>query len=251
MMALSTVTLNLEFSMNRIVFHEVDTQLTFWEESNFNEKGPLAVPGSKALEKTISQIKQLAYLDKNIKAISSIDYHFYHEVQNPEIFPEFAQFPAHGMAQESGPLGAARIPEVLIYPDNKIYYVEHNSFENDKWDLVPQELNTELIQDNSVEVVIRKNGLGSYSVFSNPRAEQIYSMLSPKAVFVYGVATDFCVDAAVKGLLERGYKTYVIQDAIAGIFPEMISEKTAQMKEAGAVFIDFKEVTTLIESLTK
>jgi nicotinamidase/pyrazinamidase len=232
-----------------VVFHEVDTQLTFWEASHNSAAGPLAVNGSKGLEETISKIKQMAFDDKNIKAVASVDWHFDYEVKNPEIFPEFKQFPAHGMALDKGPLGAGRIPEVLIYPEDRIYYVEHHTYENDKWDLVPQSLDKEKILDDEYEVVIRKNGLGSYSVFSNPKTEQIYQMISPKAVFVYGVATDFCVDAAVKGLRERGYKTYVIEDAISGIFPNLIEEKTEEMKKAGAVFVKFKDVPALINKL--
>ena len=34
---------------------------------------------------------------------------------------------------------------------------------------------------------------------------------------VYGVATDYCVKAAAVGLLERGYKVTVVQDAIAAV----------------------------------
>jgi nicotinamidase/pyrazinamidase len=230
-----------------VVFHEVDTQLTFWESSLKNKAGPLAVNGSKNLERTISRIKKMAYKDKRVKAVASVDYHFDYEVQNPDLFPEFAQFPAHGMAKVKGPLGAARIPQVLVYPKDKIYYVDHNRYENDRWELVPQTLDAEKIVDDKYEVVIRKNGLGSYSVFANPRTEEIYSMIAPKAVFVYGVATDFCVDAAVKGFLERGYTTYVIEDAISGIFPDLVSVKTQEMKAMGAVFIKYEDVAAIVD----
>ncbi len=238
------------FSLHaRVVFHEVDTQLTFWESSHGKEAGPLAVKGSQGLETTISQIKQMAFDDKRIKAIASVDYHFDYEVKNPDIFPEFKQFPAHGMALENGPLGAARIPEVLIYPENQVYYVNHHEVKNGKWKLVSQKLNKSKIMDDSYEVVIRKNGLGSYSVFSNLMTEKIYSMLAPKAVFVYGVATDFCVDAAVKGLIERGHKTYVIEDAISGIFPDLIATKTQEMKDLGAIFVKFADVPAIVNQL--
>jgi nicotinamidase-related amidase len=232
-----------------VVFHEVDTQLTFWEASHGSEAGPLAVPGSKALENNIANLKRMTLKDKSVKAIASVDYHFDMEVQNPEIFPEFKIFKAHGMALKSGPLGAGRIPEVLIYPESKIYNVEHHQVVDGKWIEVAQELDKEKVLDDAFEVVIRKNGLNSYNVFSNPKAEQIYSIINPKAVFVYGVATDFCVHAAVMGLRERGYVTYVIQDAIAGIFPDQMAERTKEMKAAGAVFISAKEVGALVKSL--
>lgn len=237
--------------MATVVFHEVDVQLTFWEQSGKHVAGPLAVPGSKALEKTIAQIKRKAYRDSRVKAVASMDWHQEYEVEHPEIFPEFQQFGAHGMGGQSGEVGADRIPQVLVYPLEKVYYVEHHRLTDGDWKVIPQVLDVAKIKSNDYEVVIHKNGIGSYSVFSNERTDEVYKLIAPKAVFVYGVATDFCVHAAVMGLIERGYKTYVIEDAIAGIFPEGIQEKTEEMKKAGAIFVKYKDVPGMIGKLNR
>lgn len=64
-----------------------------------------------------------------------------------------------------------------------------------------------------------------YSLFANPLAERFLQALAarasaPPVVIVYGVATDYCVKAAALGLAERGYRTTVLTDAIAGITEE-------------------------------
>ncbi len=52
------------------------------------------------------------------------------------------------------------------------------------------------ILDPQVQVIIQKNGPGSYDFAANPRAREVVDLIRPKRVYVYGVATDFCVRAA-------------------------------------------------------
>ncbi len=58
-----------------------------------------------------------------------------------------------------------------------------------------------------------------FDVFTHPQANAVfqrYQQGRPTFV-VYGVATDYCVRAAVFGLLERGGKTAVVVDAVRAI----------------------------------
>jgi len=77
-----------------------------------------------------------------------------------------------------------------------------------------------------------------YSLFANPVAERFLSALiggagaAPEMV-VYGVATDYCVKAAALGLAERGYRTTLLTDAIAGITPEGTRAALEAMQAAG------------------
>jgi nicotinamidase/pyrazinamidase len=62
------------------------------------------------------------------------------------------------------------------------------------------------------EIIIYKD---KFDVFEgNKFTEKIIKSIKPEIFFVYGVAMNVCVDAAVKGLLNRGYKVYVVLDAI-------------------------------------
>lgn len=61
---------------------------------------------------------------------------------------------------------------------------------------------------------------------------------------VYGVATDYCVKAAVLGLLKLGIKVQVVEDAIAGVDLNKgdVANAIKEMKEAGAIFIKTEEI---------
>jgi nicotinamidase/pyrazinamidase len=77
-----------------------------------------------------------------------------------------------------------------------------------------------------------------YSLFANPLAEGLLRDLvaalggSPE-FFVYGIATDYCVRAAALGLAQRGYRTTLLQDAVAGITPEGTAAALDEMARAG------------------
>jgi nicotinamidase/pyrazinamidase len=77
-----------------------------------------------------------------------------------------------------------------------------------------------------------------YCLFANPLAERFVSELVAGAggrpeFVVYGVATDYCVKAAALGLVQRGYRTTLLTDAIAGITPEGTRAALEAMKAAG------------------
>jgi nicotinamidase/pyrazinamidase len=77
-----------------------------------------------------------------------------------------------------------------------------------------------------------------YSLFANPLAEAFVKQLVERAgptpeFFVFGIATDYCVRAAALGLAERGYRTVLLTDAIAGITPQGVEDALAEMRHAG------------------
>ncbi|HTN90470.1 MAG TPA: cysteine hydrolase family protein [Sorangium sp.] len=77
-----------------------------------------------------------------------------------------------------------------------------------------------------------------YSLFANPLAEGFLRELAaalggaPEFV-VYGVATDYCVRAAALGLAQRGYRTTLLTDAVAGITEAGVAAALAEVQAAG------------------
>ncbi|WP_438011312.1 cysteine hydrolase family protein [Sorangium sp. So ce321] len=77
-----------------------------------------------------------------------------------------------------------------------------------------------------------------YSLFANPLAEgflrELVAALGVAPEFVvYGVATDYCVRAAALGLAQRGYRTTLLTDAVAGITEAGVAAALAEMQAAG------------------
>jgi nicotinamidase/pyrazinamidase len=77
-----------------------------------------------------------------------------------------------------------------------------------------------------------------YSLFANPLAETVVEVVDaaleqPRFV-VFGVATDYCVKAAVLGLRQRGFRVVLLTDAIAGITEDGVTAALEEMRDAGA-----------------
>lgn len=82
----------------------------------------------------------------------------------------------------------------------------------------------------------------SYDVFTNPNAEELLKRANVTEAVVYGVATDYCVKAAVLGMQKRGIQCYVVEDAIKGVSPDTTKSALEEMVNAGAKFVTTKEV---------
>ncbi len=91
---------------------------------------------------------------------------------------------------------------------------------------------------NKRNIIIRKD---VFDVFgNNSNAENIVKVLSPKKIFVYGVATNVCVNAAVMGLAKRGYNVFVVQDGIKEL--PKIPLPFDSWKSQGVTFIKLQEL---------
>jgi nicotinamidase/pyrazinamidase len=93
-------------------------------------------------------------------------------------------------------------------------------------------------------IVIRKD---KFDVFTgNPYTQDIIDALRPQATVVYGVATDVCVDFAVKGLLERGIKVYVPTDAIKELPIRPLEETLNEWESLGAELVKTSDIADIV-----
>ena len=76
-----------------------------------------------------------------------------------------------------------------------------------------------------------------FDVFSHPEADLIVALYKrDRPTFVvYGVATDYCVKAAVLGLLGRGCEVAVVVDAVRAIDADREADVLAEFTRGGAL----------------
>jgi nicotinamidase-related amidase len=67
--------------------------------------------------------------------------------------------------------------------------------------------------------------------------------LAPDSIVVFGVATDVCDDAAIRGFLERGLRVRFAEDAARGLDEERVAMCTTSWREQGVEFATVSEIT--------
>jgi len=189
----------------RVVFWEVDAQADFMLPG-----GKLYVPGA---EKIVPNLKRLveAAAEAGVFLVASGDAH-------PENDPEFQRFPPHCLR---GTPGARIIPEGLTKNPRTI----------------PNDLSQKLPEDvlGYPQAVLEKQTL---DVFDNPHASELVERLGGDAEYVvFGVVTEYCVRCAAKGLLERGRKVSIVEDAIEALNPADGRRALDELQTLGARLI--------------
>lgn len=204
--------------MSGLVLWDVDTQVDF-----MLPEGKLYVPGAVA---TIPAMARLvgAARSAGIPHVASADDH---ELTDPEIVdePDFVDtYPPHCLR---GTNGATKIPETAQEDPLPFGLVPF-----------PPGLVPGLIAGRRELLLLKKN----YSVFTNPNAEALLEALDPDEVILFGVATDVCNDAAIRGLLQRGRRVRFVEDAARGLDEERTLACTVAWRDAGVSFTSVDEV---------
>jgi nicotinamidase/pyrazinamidase len=197
-----------------IVFWEVDTQKDFMLPG-----GNLYVPGAERLLPNIKKLTDAARQGR-VFLVSHGCYHFKDD-------PEFSTFPPHCI---QGTPGAGFVPEALT----------------DKVATVPNQPAAKLPRDLSQyqQILLEKQTL---DIFASLHADELVKRFDPKTEFVvFGVVTEFCVSFAAKGLLERGQRVSVVQDAIETLNPQDGQRTISELKAGGARFITTDQALELL-----
>lgn len=202
-----------------IVFFDVDTQKDF-----MNRDGALYVPGAEEIKPILEKLSQFADYN-NIRILGSVDRHF---EKDPELIRNGGPFPDHCMDRTEG---QKKIPETEV----RAYYVESEK-QTQAW--IRHKI--DIYSFCGASFIFEKQG---YSVFpedgGNQNIDEFLKRLGVDCVFVYGVATEYCVRSAVLGFLKRGKETIVIVDAISAVDKNKGLEALDEMKKAGANLITF------------
>ncbi len=196
-----------------MILWDVDTQVDF-----MLPQGKLYVPGAEETIPAMARLVTAARAAGVVHVASADD----HELTDAEISdnPDFeTTYPPHCLR---GTRGARKIPET------------------DQEDPVP--ITLEPLPERSLEgrefLLLKK----SFDVFTNPNAELLLERLDPDEIVVFGVATDDCDDAAIRGFLDRGRAVRFVEDAARGLDAERTARRTAAWRERGVAFTTVEEV---------
>jgi nicotinamidase/pyrazinamidase len=199
----------------KVVFWEVDTQADFMLPG-----GKLYVPGAERLLPNLRKLTDAARQGR----VFLVSHGCYHTKDDPE----FQTFPPHCI---KGTAGSALVPEALT----------------DRIVTLPNEASATLPRDLSPyqQILLEKQTL---DIFQSRHAAKLLKQFGDDIEFVvFGVVTEYCVRLAAKGLLDRGRRVSVVQDAIETLKAEDGQHTVAELEGLGARFLTTDEALALLD----
>ncbi|MCW2976742.1 MAG: hypothetical protein JWM06_2023 [Actinomycetia bacterium] len=200
------------------ILWDVDTQVDFMEQI-----GKLYVPGAKDVAPAMALLVDAARA-AGITHVASADDH---ELTDPEISdaPDFRNtYPPHCLR---GTRGAEKILETKQRDPLPLSLVPF-----------PPGLVPAMLEGRREILLLKKN----FDVFTNPNTEAVLVALDPDEIIVFGVATDVCDDAAIRGFLLRGHRARFVEDAARGLDEVRTAACLATWRDRGVEFSTAEEV---------
>lgn len=208
-----------------LIFCDVDTRKDFMDKN-----GALYVSNAEEIKSHLKKLTQIAIKNKKL-IVKAADRHF----QDDE---ELETFPEHCMNRREG---QKTIPETktteLIFEHKIGMFGKYRSYEYN-------EIITLLKNFKSQSITFEKQDI---NVFTNPSTEKVIEKLSVTKAIVYGVATEYCVKAAVLGLLKRDIIVYLVKDAIKGINKKDAQQAIQEMVSKGAKLTTVEKIEQAIK----
>jgi nicotinamidase/pyrazinamidase len=201
--------------MSGTVLWDVDTQVDFMLPD-----GKLYVPSAEETVPAMKRLVEAARAAGVVHVASGDD----HELTDDEISeePDFqTTYPPHCLR---GTRGARKLAET------------------EQEDPVPITLEPlpERYLAGREFLLLKKN----FDVFTNPNTDRLLGHLDPEEIVVFGVATDVCDDAAIRGFLERGLTVRFVEDAARGLDEGRVAACTAAWRAGGVQFTTVAEVVS-------
>jgi nicotinamidase/pyrazinamidase len=195
------------------ILWDVDTQFDFVQAN-----GKLAVPDAPAAVPAMARLVAAARA-AGVPHVASADDH---ELTDDEISdsPDYAvTYPPHCLR---GTRGAEKIPETQ---------------QDDPVPLALTEVPEHWLRGREF-LLLKKH----FDVFTNPNSDRVLQLLDPEEVIVFGVATDVCNAAAIRGLLARGRAVTLVEEASRGLDDARTAAYLSEWREGGVRFATADEV---------
>ena len=197
-----------------MILWDVDTQVDF-----MLPEGKLYVPQAEETVQAMARLVEAARAAGIVHVASADD----HELTDEEISesPDYrTTYPPHCLR---GTRGARKIPETEQEDPIPITF-----------DRLPERYFA-----GREFLLLKKN----FDVFTNPNTERLLEWLDPDEIVVFGVATDVCDDAAIRGFLERGLRVRFVEDAARGLDESRVAASMTAWRGAGVEFTSAGEVS--------
>ena len=198
------------------IFWEVDPQADFMLPG-----GHLYVPGAERLLPNFRKLTDAARQGR----VFLVSHGCYHTPNDPE----FKIFPPHCI---KGTSGSAFVPEALT--DKVLTIANEPAVE------IPRDLSS------YQQILLEKQTL---DIFESHHAEELLKRFGNDVEFVvFGVATEYCVRFAAKGLLDRGRRVSVVHDAIETLKAEDGNRTLDELRALGSRFLSTDQALALVVS---
>lgn len=154
----------------------------------------LYVKWAEQINESIKQIISI-FREKNIKTIASKDWH----PKNHISFASSNWLPPFSQQWDS-----------ILWPDHCV--------QNEKW----SQLYGEMKDENFDQIILKayKENEDAYSAFKGTFLDEYLRANKIKNLFIWWVATDYCVDQSIVDAVNIWYNVFVLQEAIKAVFPE-------------------------------
>ena len=201
------------------LFWDVDTQADFMLPA-----GKLYVPGAEKLIPNLNRLTEAARRGR-VFLIGDACFHTPND-------PEFDRFPPHCVR---GTPGAEIIPETRA---DRVLFIPNRAGAIVPQDLTPYQ-----------QVILEKQTL---NVFDNPNTQIVLERAArftevDAEIFVFGVATEYCVRLAAKGLVQRGRRVALIRDAIETLNPEDGAKTIEELTSRGARMVTTDQALAVLD----
>jgi nicotinamidase/pyrazinamidase len=217
----------------RTIAWNVDTQYDFMRPD-----GKLYVQGAETIEPKLYTLTAIFALSRT-PVVNTADWHNEASTELSTTPDYITTFPPHCM-QDTG--GAEYVRATRPHNPLELYWAESDGFfDSNPRDRSIFEINVEsYLSQGGRNFVLYKD---HFDVFEGTKAaDPLLSILKPDRVFVYGVATNVCVNYAVQGLVERGLEVYVVTDAIKELPNLSLETILESWKEQGVHLTTVDEV---------
>ncbi|MFH1917238.1 MAG: cysteine hydrolase family protein [Nanoarchaeota archaeon] len=206
----------------KTIYWNVDTQFDFMRNDE-SFSGKLAIPSAREIESNLEKLTKHA-AQEDITVVNTADWHTWDSREISDT-PDFKEtFLPHCIMGSKGaqyiPATKPAKPYTIDWQDKEFYAERVN---------------------NTREIVLYKDEFDAFHPTGAPHTDKVIDIINPDRVILYGVATNVCVDFAVRGLLARGKEVYVVKDAIKEL-PGDIEPIYAAWEKLGAKFTTTEEV---------